>query len=394
MFGRLNNSIISGIENNINLLSKISDSAKVVGLTAEDNDAVLSAMRDMNELLYGISCASFNRNDACLKNIYEELDKLIPVWRNSIKNAVGSDIDVTFFNVYECVMNFDAEIISESIINRFKNFGTEIKELYLSLPVRYTFLATRLDYKNDDYSIIYEHINMLKDNIENYKWLYNNLCDNRSKAVLNSIVSYWFDFDLNKFRKANEYLFKDYYDLDIIPYKDDYVLVDCGAYIGDSIVDFVEVFGKYKHIYSFEMSPSIFEDMRNNLSVLSDVSCINKAVGKEKGYINVSDTDGAGNSVGKAGDILVEITSIDEEIKEHIDMIKFDIEGAEQDALIGAKRHIIEEKPILMVSSYHRPADIFEIPLLINSIRDDYKFYMRLNNAGSIWPCDYILIAI
>ena len=79
---------------------------------------------------------------------------------------------------------------------------------------------------------------------------------------------------------------------------------------------------------------------------------------------------------------------------EKITFIKMDIEGAEKDAIKGAKNHIKNEKPKLLVSAYHIPEDIFAIPKLIDDIREDYKFYMRYNGYCAIWPCDYILFAV
>lgn len=70
-----------------------------------------------------------------------------------------------------------------------------------------------------------------------------------------------------------------------------------------------------------------------------------------------------------------------------------DIEGGEQDALKGCKRHILEEKPKLLICVYHNNHDIFEIPKLISSIRSDYKFYLRTN--GNQWgPSETVLFAL
>ena len=89
-----------------------------------------------------------------------------------------------------------------------------------------------------------------------------------------------------------------------------------------------------------------------------------------------------------------EKVSLDEDIKETISVIKMDVEGDEKNALIGAKRHIIEEKPKLLISAYYFLEDIFEIPYLIYNMRDDYQFYLRFNGKDGIWPCDYILFAM
>jgi hypothetical protein len=54
-----------------------------------------------------------------------------------------------------------------------------------------------------------------------------------------------------------------------------------------------------------------------------------------------------------------------------------DIEGAEALALIGAKKIIKKCRPILAISYYHKPDDIWEIPLLLEKQCENYKFYLR-----------------
>ena len=58
-------------------------------------------------------------------------------------------------------------------------------------------------------------------------------------------------------------------------------------------------------------------------------------------------------------------------------MIKMDIEGAETEALKGAKMIIKRDKPVLAISIYHKPEDIIELPELISDIHEGYKFYLR-----------------
>ena len=57
-----------------------------------------------------------------------------------------------------------------------------------------------------------------------------------------------------------------------------------------------------------------------------------------------------------------------------VDFIKMDIEGAETDAIIGAKKILKKYKPKLAISIYHKPDDFWSIPLLIKDINTDYKF--------------------
>lgn len=110
-------------------------------------------------------------------------------------------------------------------------------------------------------------------------------------------------------------------------------------------------------------------------------------------YID-SGNHGAGNKLLEDGDDEIEVVSLDEDIAEQVSVIKMDIEGAEKEAILGAKAHIVNEKPKLLISAYHNPEDLFELPKLIDTLRDDYKFYLRFNGHGCLWPCDYVLFAV
>lgn len=54
-----------------------------------------------------------------------------------------------------------------------------------------------------------------------------------------------------------------------------------------------------------------------------------------------------------------------------------DIEGSEQKAIIGAKKHIQNEHPKLLISVYHNHEDLWKIPKMINEITPNYNFYLR-----------------
>ncbi|WP_035236683.1 FkbM family methyltransferase [Desulfobacter vibrioformis] len=72
--------------------------------------------------------------------------------------------------------------------------------------------------------------------------------------------------------------------------------------------------------------------------------------------------------------------SIDEFVMMHrikrVDYICLDIEGAEAQALVGAKKTITEHRPNLAVSIYHKKEDIFRLPLLLNNMLKDYIFHI------------------
>lgn len=76
----------------------------------------------------------------------------------------------------------------------------------------------------------------------------------------------------------------------------------------------------------------------------------------------------------------VEITTIDSYKKKYgleIGVIKLDIEGNELEAVQGAEETIKKDKPILLISVYHQPKDLFGIKPLIEGWNLGYQFMFR-----------------
>ena len=69
----------------------------------------------------------------------------------------------------------------------------------------------------------------------------------------------------------------------------------------------------------------------------------------------------------------------------HIDYIKYDVEGAETEALLGSRRIIERDTPALLVSAYHRSADLFRLPLLVHELNPDYRLYLRRMVGVPAW---------
>jgi len=66
-----------------------------------------------------------------------------------------------------------------------------------------------------------------------------------------------------------------------------------------------------------------------------------------------------------------------DDITNNATFIKMDIEGAELNALKGAKKTIIANTPKLAISIYHQLNDLWEIPIYIKQLVPEYKLYVR-----------------
>ena len=87
----------------------------------------------------------------------------------------------------------------------------------------------------------------------------------------------------------------------------------------------------------------------------------------------------------------VPVTSLDAVCEEvlpsgtHLDYIKYDVEGAETEALLGSREVIRRDSPALLVSAYHRSADLFRLPLLVHELNPAYKLYLRRMAGVPAW---------
>ena len=94
----------------------------------------------------------------------------------------------------------------------------------------------------------------------------------------------------------------------------------------------------------------------------------------------------------KKSDYVIETTSLDEIVfDKRPTYIKIDIEGAEQEALKGCRKIIHTYKPKLAVCIYHKPEDLYEIPIMIKEMNPEYKLYVR--QYANAW-FDTVLYAV
>lgn len=284
---------------------------------------------------------------------------------------------------------------------------TEIKERYLKQPSELklaleNYFQTfnywgKLKEEKGEYEELYNRARSLKEHIEDYEWLYKKLKDYRSKKLLYAILNNWYYFDTTSTKASLESNYVQYWDLDIIKPTKEEVIVDIGAYTGDSIISYIENYGveKYKKIYAYEITPESIELLKNNTRYYKDIEIRKKAVldRPQKVYMNINEEGPSANQVSEIGEEILEGVSIDTDLSDNISMIKMDIEGSETKAIIGCQKHIKNQTPKLLLSVYHNHEDLWKIPRIIDDINPNYEFYLRCY-GGEIFPTEIILYAI
>jgi FkbM family methyltransferase len=192
-----------------------------------------------------------------------------------------------------------------------------------------------------------------------------------------------------------EFCSKPQYFCDFVHLTDKEVLVDCGAYDGDTLIKFNEItHSEYEKIYAFEPDPENYLKLKEMAEQLHDVTLINKGLWKESTILYFN-SQGDASKISEDGDLTVNVISIDEVVGANkVTMIKMDIEGSELCALHGAQNTIRRWLPKLAICMYHRKEDMITIPQYIQSIlgKDQkYNFYLRHHSYSY---CETVLYAI
>jgi len=228
------------------------------------------------------------------------------------------------------------------------------------------------------------------------------LADEKSKEVYRSVIDYKLFGDVRLLETTHSD-FSEVYG-DILHAENFEYIADLGAYNGDTLREIKPYAKRLCGAVAFE------PDRRNHKKLEDYASCetafgikaYNKAAW-DKSETLVFDGSGSRNStlissdaipVSKGAKVVeVEACSLDEVLSgERVDYIKYDVEGAEREAIYGSHHTIEQYYPALLVSLYHRSEDIFEIPLLIREKYPDYKFYIRRREYIPAW--DTVLLAV
>jgi FkbM family methyltransferase len=181
-----------------------------------------------------------------------------------------------------------------------------------------------------------------------------------------------------------------YFADDIIARNPEEVFVDCGAFDGDSIQEFINRNGaSFQKIIAIEPDPVNCKALEARILKLPPatrgrIQIIQNATGSKKSVATFNATGTVGSAIGTGND-QVKVAPMDELLASlHPTYIKLDIEGAEPDALLGTIKIIANDAPVLAICLYHSQEHLWQIPLLIQSLNNNYKLFLR-RYADECW---------
>lgn len=161
------------------------------------------------------------------------------------------------------------------------------------------------------------------------------------------------------------------------------VFVDAGAFTGDTIDLFLQhVNYEYEKIYAYEPDEINFELLCNKYKQVKNIVCKKSGLWSKKTTLRFEAKNNEGSKISNEGTEIINVSAIDDLKNDKISFIKMDIEGAELNALVGAKETIKKYKPKLAICIYHKYDDLWKIPFYVKELVPEYKLYIRHHSLG------------
>jgi len=180
---------------------------------------------------------------------------------------------------------------------------------------------------------------------------------------------------------ANDTYFPD----DLVVPRDEEVFVDCGAFDGDAIRALLQRRkGRFKGVVALEPDPANYSRLEDyvvslDADVRSRMDLHPLAAASTNGTAFFDARGDVCPSASQAGNVRISCARLDDVLgAPWPTYLKIDIEGAELDALDGAKDLIGIHRPVLAICCYHQQSDLWQIPLAIKSCYGGYRMFLRM----------------
>lgn len=213
-----------------------------------------------------------------------------------------------------------------------------------------------------------------QNNKERYKKTYELLADEKSKKIFTKVINFKISYDFNFMQGFINDHKNQYFDKEIIPKIQNIRFLDGGGYVGDTLKEILKNYPDFEKIYCVEPNGLHLSIAQRDFKDIKNIEFIHCGLGDTKKRVdeNTLHQNNCNHNYQTKN-----INTIDTLIQERIDYIKLDIEGAEQEAIQGAKKTILKYQPILAICIYHKANDWYKIPELVFGIEPNYDLFLR-----------------
>jgi len=332
----------------------------------------------------GLFCEELERNGVHIDYVIDQYINKKEVNNKPIKRL--NEVDLKDTNIY---ISITSPIVEKDVYKQL---------LELTNAKVYSFIAVLTNYPTViEKCLILSNCwyNKDKSKMLNYEKLVDFqklLKDKKSLDLLKKIINF------RETLKPEYYLTPDlepqYFpkDINIFDKWDAIRFIDGGAYIGDtlesSLKELTKLNKKIDYVVSFEPDTSnikkLNEEILKQKQTFDDVKFMVYPCGiwSSNSILSFSNNSQSNSSLVRdvsEDKIQIMTVSLDDTIIGLApNYIKLDIEGAEYDAVLGMKDIIQKQSPSLAICLYHKSQDLWELPLLVNELNQNYDMYLRI----------------
>ncbi len=237
-------------------------------------------------------------------------------------------------------------------------------------------------------------LDFYREHFSEFEKTFSLLCDEESRIIYSNIIKFKTTGEIKYLRNAisDKNCEKELLDFDRYER-----FIDAGAYNGDTVRKFISNCKNAKSAIALEPD-------RRNWKKLCEyahgeqaikIYPFNRGAWNKCEKIEFSVCGNRNSATGKQKRVKteeVEMWPIDIMECYNIDYIKYDVEGAEKEALQGSVQTIKESSPDLLISIYHRSEDLYALPLLVNELFPEYQLYLRRFEYIPAWDINLYAI--
>jgi FkbM family methyltransferase len=270
------------------------------------------------------------------------------------------------------------------------------REALREMGVRHPFPAAALMQLHPDDLLPHFHFQTPEFFLEHEREIaaaFDCLADDESRRQYRAHVEARINLDFEALADAD--VAHQYFPPDLVTLGPDEVFLDAGAFDGDTLRAFAAVtqtrFAKY---IALEPDPANYERLVRSATAFPDglVETYPYAVGARTETVRFNAEGGVGAAMSATGTLSIECKRIDDTFADaRPTYLKFDIEGAELDALRAAEATIATWRPRLAVCIYHLPEDLWQIVLFLRERFPFYTFHVRSHQYDGL---ELVLYAI
>lgn len=277
----------------------------------------------------------------------------------------------------------------ENVLNNIKKIASECELLAPDVPV----------YGNEIFN--YDFYIKNQESIENAEKIF---ADDESRRVFQNIIKYKLSGKINYLFECESKEDESFALLGADKFES---IADLGAYNGDTIRKIKSYSKNLTKVTAFEPDKKNYSKLLKYCESESiKIDAYNMGAWSKKESTLFNDSGNRNSSLECTISSLlknsekkvrrhdpVELDTLDNILRgEKVDYIKYDVEGSEREALIGSMTTITMHSPVLLVSAYHKSADIFELPIFISEIYPNCNIYLRKLRYIPAWDLNIIAV--